>query len=290
MLLLTTIIWGFTFCVMDAANKSIEPLAFNAMRFILGGLVLIPVILFLDKIKSQKDKEIKKSYHRKDLLIGGLCCGVALGMASAMQQIGIKYTTVGKAGFITACYIILVPIFGIFQKKHCSIFVWISIVIAVAGLYLLCMNESFSIATGDSFVFACAFLFTFQILFVDHFAPKCDCFRLACIQFFVAGIGSLVAMLFMEEMPQLSQIKEALIPILLAGIMSSGVAYTLQIFGQKDFNPTIASLIMSLESTFAAICGWMFLRQKLTAREFGGCVLMFIAIMLAQMPMKKKEM
>ena len=290
MLLLTAIIWGSTFCAMDAANKSIEPWAFNAIRFILGGLVLIPLIPFLDHLKSPQEKEIEKSYRRKDLLIGGVCCGVALGTASAIQQIGIKYTTVGKAGFITACYIILVPIFGIFLKKRCSIFVWISIVIAVAGLYLLCMNECFSIAKGDLFVIACAFLFTFQILFIDHFAPKCDCVRLACIQFFVAGIGSLVAMLCMEGMPQLSQITAALIPILFAGIMSSGVAYTLQMIGQKNFNPTIASLIMSLESMFAAIFGWMFLRQQLTARELWGCGLMFIAIMLAQMPMKKKEM
>ncbi len=284
MLLLTAIIWGFAFCAQSAAMDSIEPLAFNMLRSILGGLVLIPVILFLDKLKSQKDKEIEKSYRRKDLLIGGLCCGVALGTASAMQQIGIKYTTVGKAGFITACYIILVPIFGIFLKKRCSIFVWISIVIAVAGLYLLCMNESFSIAKGDLFVIACAFLFTFQILFIDHFAPKCDCVRLACIQFFVAGILSLVGMFFLEEMPKLSQINEALIPILYAGIMSSGVAYTLQMVGQKNFNPTIASLIMSLESTFAAIGGWLLLHQKLTARELCGCGLMFIAIMLSQVP------
>ncbi|MBR5840099.1 MAG: DMT family transporter, partial [Victivallales bacterium] len=252
MLLLTAIIWGFAFCAQSAAMESIGPLAFNMLRSILGGLVLIPIIPFLDRIKSQQEKEIEKSYLLKDLLIGGLCCGVALGTASAMQQIGIKYTTVGKAGFITACYIILVPIFGIFLKKRCSIFVWISIIIAVAGLYLLCMNESFSIAKGDLFVIACAFLFTFQILFIDHFAPKCDCVRLACIQFFVAGILSLIGMFFMEGMPQLSQIRAALLPILYAGIMSSGVAYTLQMVGQKNFNPTIASLIMSLESTFAA--------------------------------------
>ena len=284
MLLMTAIIWGFAFCAQSSAMESIGPLAFNMLRSILGGLVLIPVILFLDHIKSQQEKEIEKSYRFRDLLIGGLCCGIALGTASAMQQIGIKYTTVGKAGFITACYIILVPIFGIFLKKRCSIFVWISIVVAVAGLYLLCMNESFSIGKGDLYVIACAFLFTFQILFVDHFAPKCDCVRLACIQFFVAGIGSLVAMFFMEGMPQLSQIKAALLPILYAGIMSSGVAYTLQMVGQKNFNPTIASLIMSLESTFAAIGGWMLLGQKLTARELGGCALMFIAIMLSQVP------
>ena len=146
------------------------------------------------------------------------------------------------------------------------------------------MNESFSIAKGDLFVIACAFLFTFQILFIDHFAPKCDCVRLACIQFFVAGILSLVGMFFLEEMPKLSQINEALIPILYAGIMSSGVAYTLQMVGQKNFNPTIASLIMSLESTFAAIGGWLLLHQKLTARELCGCGLMFIAIMLSQVP------
>ena len=286
MLFVATIIWGFTFCAMDAANESIEPCAFNTIRSMIGGLFLVICIPLLDRYKSQQDKEKEKNYQLKDLRIGSLWCGIALAAGSVLQQIGLKYTSIGKAGFITACYIILVPIFGIFLKKRCSFFIWISVFLALAGLYLLCMKESFSIGKGDILVIACAFCFTSQILFIDHFAPKCDCVRLARNQFFVAGICCFIAMLFLEKMPQMSQIRNAYIPILYTGVLSSGIAFTLQNVAQKDFNPTIASLIMSFESVFAAIGGWLLRNQQLTSRELWGCTLMFIAIMLSQVQQK----
>ncbi len=287
MLLGTAIIFGFTFCAMDVANESIKPWGFHAIRLILGGLCLIPVIVISDRRKTQQEKEIEKNYHVKDLLKGGFLCGFVLALGSIMQQIGLVSTSVGKAGFITSCYIILVPILGVFLKKRCSIFVWGSVFIALVGLYLLCMKENFNIDKGDRYVIACALCFTFQILLIDHFAPKCDCVRLARNQFFVAGITCFIGMFIFEEIPMMSQINRAIIPILYTGILSAGLGFTLQNIAQKNFNPTIASLIMSLESVFAAIGGWLIRHQKLSEREIYGCCLMFIAVVLSQVEVKQ---
>ena len=241
---------------------------------------------------KQEEKEIcrdesrRKDYQKK-LLIGGICCGLALGVASCLQQIGIQHTTVGKAGFITTFYIIIVPIIGLFFKKRCGLNVWAGVVLALAGLYFLCITEGFSIGYGDTMVFLCALAFSVHILVIDHFTELVDGVKMSCIQFFVAAIVSGVGMLVMEQ-PDIHNILAAWLPILYAGALSSGVGYTLQIIGQKGMNPTIASLILSLESVISVLAGMVILDEQLSSREILGCVLMFIAIVLAQLPEKKK--
>ena len=289
LLLLTACIWGVAFVAQSVGMEYVGPFTFNFVRSILGGLVLIPCIFFLKrekKAKAEKVSEEEKKAQRKTLLAGGICCGVALCLASNFQQIGIQYTTVGKAGFITACYIVIVPVIGLFMKKKCSPMIWLSVLLAVVGLYLLCINEQFSIGYGDILVFVCAILFSVHILIVDYFSPKVDGVKMSCIQFLVCGLLSGIAMLFAEQ-PQLSAVLLAWKPIAYAGIMSCGVGYTLQIVGQKGMDPTIASLILSLESCISVLAGWLLLGQTLSMREGLGCVDMFAAIILAQLPAKE---
>lgn len=289
LLLLTACIWGVAFVAQSVGMEYVGPFTFNFVRSILGGLVLIPCIFFLKrekKAKAEKVSEEEKKAQRKTLLAGGICCGVALCLASNFQQIGIQYTTVGKAGFITACYIVIVPVIGLFMKKKCSPMIWLSVLLAVVGLYLLCINEQFSIGYGDILVFVCAILFSVHILIVDYFSPKVDGVKMSCIQFLVCGLLSGIAMLFAEQ-PQLSAVLLAWKPIAYAGIMSCGVGYTLQIVGQKGMDPTIASLILSLESCISVLAGWLLLGQTLSKREGLGCVAMFAAIILAQLPAKE---
>ena len=219
------------------------------------------------------------------MLLGGICCGVALATGSTLQQFGIMYTTVGKAGFITAFYIIIVPILGLFLGKKCGLSVWISVVIALAGLYFLCITDGFSIGKGDTYVFLGAIAFSIHILVIDYFTQFNDGVKMSCIQFFVCGILCFVPMMLFEH-PEISMILLAWKPILYAGVMSCGVAYTLQIVGQKNMNPTVASLILSLESVTSVIAGFLVLHQNLSQRELIGCGLMFIAIVLAQLPQK----
>ena len=265
LLLLTACIWGVAFVAQSVGMEYVGPFTFNFVRSILGGLVLIPYIFFLKretKAKAEKVSEEEKKAQRKTLLAGGICCGVALCLASNFQQIGIQYTTVGKAGFITACYIVIVPVIGLFMKKKCSPMIWLSVLLAVVGLYLLCINEQFSIGYGDILVFVCAILFSVHILIVDYFSPKVDGVKMSCIQFLVCGLLSGIAMLFAEQ-PQLSAVLLAWKPIAYAGIMSCGVGYTLQIVGQKGMDPTIASLILSLESCISVLAGWLLLAPDL---------------------------
>lgn len=205
-----------------------------------------------------------------------------------LQQIGLVYTSAGKAGFITALYILIVPILGLFIGKKVGTKTWIGVALAVVGMYLLCITSGFSIAFGDLMVLLCAFVFSLHMLAVDYFSPKVDGVKLSCIQFFVCGILSAIPMMIFEQ-PQMGQIMDAWLPIAYAGILSSGVAYTLQIISQKHLNPTVASLLMSLESVFAVLTGWLILHEKLTLREFLGCVLVFVAIILAQLPEKKQQ-
>ena len=291
MLLLTAFIWGVAFVAQSVGMKFVGPFTFTCVRSLLGGLVLIPCIWFLKKMNKQgKEKEKKPltSPEKKVLLAGGICCGLALFVASNLQQFGVKYTTVGKAGFITALYIVLVPILGLFLKKKVGIKVWISVAISVAGLYLLCITEKLSISKGDFFVLLCAGAFAVHILVIDYFSPRTDGVKMSCIQFFVCSALSAVLMLIFEE-PSVAGILGAAVPLLYAGIMSSGVAYTLQVLAQKDTDPTIASLILSLESVFSVLAGWVVLHEILSVREITGCCLMFGAIILAQLPDKKKE-
>lgn len=285
-LLLTAAIWGVAFVAQSVGMDYVGGFTFNMVRCIIGAIVLLPVIWFLDRGRTSRSRTAEeKAAERKTLITGGICCGVFLCLASNFQQFGIKYTTVGKAGFITACYIVIVPILGLFLKKKCSPFIWAAVVMALIGLYLLCIQDGFSIGRGDILVMICAVLFSFHILVIDYFSPKTDGVKLSCIQFFVAGILSGIPALLLEN-PQFSSICAAWKPILYAGVMSCGVAYTLQIIGQKDMNPTVASLILSLESCISVLAGWVILHQSLSTREILGCVIMFGAIILAQLPEK----
>lgn len=279
LLLLTATIWGTAFVAQSVGMDHVGPFTFNAVRSLLGGIVLIPCILFLNRKKTETKKE-----DNKQLLIGGICCGVLLALASSFQQLGIQYTSVGRAGFITACYIVIVPILGhLFLKKKCSLSVWLAVVLALIGLYLLCITDGSSIQKGDVLVLICSLLFSLHILVIDYFSPKVDGVKMSCIQFFVCGFLCLIPALLTEQIVTADLIA-AWAPIAYAGILSSGVAYTLQIIGQKDMNPTVASLILSLESCISVLAGWVILHQALSIRELSGCLLMFAAIILAQLP------
>ena len=289
LLLLTAFIWGVAFVAQSVGGEAVGCFTFNGVRSLIGAAVLIPVIYFLD---AQKKKELgeKKFLEQKGdnkmLLLGGICCGVMLCIASNFQQFGISFTTVGKAGFITAMYILIVPILGLFMKKRVGAKVWLGVVLATIGLYMLCMtSESFSLSKGDFLVLICAGFFSLHILIIDYFSPKVDGVRMSCIQFFVCGVIS-TAIAFVFENPSFSAILSGWLPILYAGVLSCGVAYTLQIVGQKNMDPTVASLILSLESVFSVLAGWVILHQTLSMRELFGCVLMFLAIILAQLPEK----
>lgn len=292
LLLLTAVIWGVAFVAQSIGMEYVGAFTFNCVRCIIGALVLVPCIFLLDRIRipgtAGNAAETIYTWKRKELFIGGLCCGVVLFVASNLQQFGIKYTTVGKAGFITALYIVIVPVIGIFLKRTTGIKIWVSVALAVAGLYLLCITEGFALSSGDFLVMLCAAAFSVHILVIDYFSPKVDGIRMSCIQFFVCGLLSGVGMLATEK-PEMGLLLQAWMPVLYAGVLSCGVAYTLQIVGQKGMNPTIASLIMSLESVVSVLAGWLLLGQALSTREIAGCILMFGAIVLAQLPGRKQE-
>ena len=291
LLLLAAIIWGFAFVAQSEGMHHVGPFTFNMTRNIIGGFVLIPCIFFLNRIHPQEKKVLspaEKKKEQKTLFLGGICCGICLAVASSLQQMGIQYTTVGRAGFITACYIVLVPIIGgIFLHKKCNPTIWIAVILSVLGLYFLCITDGFSLGKGDFLVMLCAVVFALHILVIDHFSPLADGVKMSCIQFFTCGILCSIPA-FLLETPNISSMLMAWMPILYAGALSSGVAYTLQIVGQKNMDPTVASLILSLESCVSVIAGWMLLNQKLSIRELCGCVLMFAAIVLAQLPEKEK--
>ena len=287
-LFLTATIWGIAFVAQSVGMEFVGPFTFIAVRNIIAVIVLLPCIGLLNHMKGIKEKEIsvKSEGTGRDIILGGIACGVLLFIASALQQFGIQYTTVGKAGFITAMYIVLVPVFGIFLHKKVGLRIWLAVVLAVVGLYLLCMTEGpFSLQIGDLLVLACAVAFSFHILVIDYVSPKVDGVKLSCIQFFTCAVLSAIGM-FMFEQPQISQILAAWLPILYAGALSSGVAYTLQIIGQKGMNPTVASLILSLESVVSLLAGWVILGQGLSGRELTGCVIVFVAIVIVQLPGK----
>ena len=290
MLILTAMIWGTAFVAQSTGMNYVGAFTFNSVRSLIGGIVLIPCIMLLDRLSGKKisiwGTNDKKS--RRNLITGGICCGIALAAASSLQQFGISYTTVGKAGFITALYIVIVPILGIFSKKRVSPIIWISVAMAVTGMYFLCITESFSIGKGDLLVLACAFVFSIHILVIDKFTSLADGVRMSCIQFLVCGILNAVPM-FIFEAPSITSILSAWLPLLYAGVMSCGVAYTLQIIAQKDTHPVVASLILSLESVFSVLAGWVILGQTLSVREILGCVLVFTAIIIAQIPIPSRN-
>lgn len=295
LLVLTAFIWGIAFVAQSEGGNAVGPFTFNGIRSLIGSIVLLPVIALLDRMKLTSKKPVTKA-EKKTLLIGGLSCGVLLFLASSAQQLGICLgTPAGKAGFLTACYILLVPVLGLFLKKKCGVRVWTGIAITLVGLYLLCMSETLRLQSSDLLLLACALLFAVHILVIDYFSPRVDGVRMSCIQFLVCGILSLIPMFFSEIRVGadvwLAKLTDpgAWLAILYAGVLSCGVAYTLQIVGQNGINPTVASMLLSLESVFSVLAGWIILKQSLGAKELLGCGLIFIAIILAQLPEKKKE-
>ncbi len=288
MLLSAALIWGIAFVAQSVGMDYMGPFTFNGLRSLIGGVVLLPCIAIFSR-GSRKDtsKTDQNPGTIRDLVTGGLLCGLILFAATTLQQIGILYTSVGKCGFITAFYIVMVPVFGIFLGKKTGWRVWLAVVIALAGLYFLCITERFTIGRGDILIFLCAILFAVHILVIDHFSPKVDGVKLSCIQFFTCGLLSLPFM-FLLETPTWGAVFDGIVPLLYAGVLSCGVAYTLQIIGQRNVNPAIASLLLSLESCFSVLGGWLILGQQLSGREAFGCVLMFAAIILAQLPVKSR--
>ena len=295
-LLLTAVIWGVAFVFQSMGNDHMEAFTFTSSRYLLGFLVLLPSVAIKyahPRFLADSDEIPVKRVPVRLTAIGGVLCGLALGAATMFQQYGLKSTTVGKAGFITTLYIILTPIFGLFLRRKCHFTIWIGAVAAVFGLYLLCITDGFSLSWGDLLVLICSVLFSVHIMLVDHFAPQTNGVLLSCIQFLVSGVACAVPALILEH-PTLEQFQEGLIPILYTGIMSSGVAYTLQILGQRNFNPTVAAIIMSLESVISAVAsffayelGFLTKDQSLSAVQILGCVIMFAAVIFVQLPFEK---
>ena len=286
MLMVASFFWGTTFVAQDVAADILPTFTYNALRSAVACVFLSTVINIFDKAGYITEKP-KTAADKKYLRFGGIVCGVVLFFSTNLQQLGLKYTTAGKAGFITALYIVLVPLVGVFFKKKTTLFLKLGVVIALVGMYLLCITESLTIGRGDFLVFICSLGFTAHILSVDHFSPKTDGLRLSLFQFITVGILSLGCAIISES-ATLKAVISCIIPILYAGILSSGVAYTLQILGQKDLNPTIAALIMSVESVFSLIASALVLNERLSLREGTGCILMFAAIILSQLPEKEK--
>lgn len=284
LLLLTSFIWGLAFVAQSVGMDYVGPYTFNFSRFFVGAIVLIPFVA----INVSKKKTVKKS-NLKITLFGGIGCGIILCAASCLQQIGVLYTdAVGKAGFLTALYIIIVPILGFFFGKKSKALIWVSVLLATFGLYLICVKDGFVFDKADIILIACAFVFSLHIIFIDFVSPKTDGVVISCIQFAVAGVISLCIAVFTEKI-NIRDILSAYIPILYAGAMSCGVAYTLQIIGQKFIEPTKASLLMCLESVFATLGGFVILQERMSVKEFIGCGVVFAAIILAQFCEKKPK-
>lgn len=292
LLLMTAIIWGSAFIAQSKGADVIGPFTFNTVRYALAVVALLPVIYIFSRKRNREnavDHDIPKTHGTRTLIIGGIATGIALFTASSLQQYAMAFTTAAKAGFITTLYVILVPIVGIFLKKKIRPIIWFCALLAVIGLYLLSIKPgTFSISRGDFFVLLCALAFTGHILIIDYFSPKTDGVKLSCIQFAVVSIASFVAMM-MTETFVLSEVLDAIIPLLYTGVLSSSVGYTCQIIAQKKADPVISSLILSLESVFAAIFGALILHESMSGREITGCAIMFVAIIIAQLPEKKNR-
>ena len=290
LLMACSLIWGTAFVAQSVGSNHMGAYTFLAGRSWLACAFLLGLMGVRRAGQRRKGVRVPFWLHRKTLCIGGLCCGTALFAASAAQQLGIGTTSTAKAGFMTALYVVLVPVFGIFFGRRPSTKLWGCVAVSVVGLYLLCLagRDTLSLTGGEWLLLLCAFLFTGQILLVNHFSPKLDGLQLSFMQFFVVSVLSTVFMFALEQ-PTVQQFRDAAVSVAYCGIMSSGVAYTLQIVGQKDLDPTIASLAMCLESVFSALAGWLILHETLSPTELLGCGLMFAAIVASQLPDRKKS-
>ncbi len=279
-LLITAIIWGTAFVAQSEGMNYVEPFTYNAVRTLIGGIVLIPIIAIFQRVGASSENGAKS---QKTTIIGGIVCGIFLFIAGSFQQCGIAMTTAGKAGFITALYVTIVPLIEVILYRKSSLKVWLCVFLALAGFYMLCIKEGFTIGKGDLLVLCGAFFYAGHIMVIDRFNEKnADGMKMSCIQFFTAGLLMTVCM-FIFENPEINAIMDAKYTILYAGIMSCGAAYTLQIIGQRYTDPTSATLIMSLESVFAALSGWIILSESLSIKELFGCTLVFAAVILSQL-------
>ncbi len=286
--ILAAVVWGLSF-VAQSEGADIGTFTFNGIRTLIGGIVLVPLV-FIEHISENKKlpSEEKKKFAFKDVLIGGICCGIPLFLGGNLQQHAFYLDLgPGKVGFITALYMVLVPVAGIFMRRKLHFNIWLGVGLGVVGLYLLSVpSGGFTIGKGEIIAICGAFAFAAHILVIDYFCKKVNNIALSCCQFFVAGILSIICMFIFEE-PNVTDIMGAAVPILYAGVMSCGVAFTVQIFGQKYSDPTVASILLCLESVFAVLFGLIFLNDKLNTRETIGCVIMFTAILLTQIPAEK---
>ncbi len=280
--LLTAMIWGGGFVAQSVGAEHMGAFTFNALRSLVAFAFLLVLCAVLRLLRRQNGPAAPESSWR-ELVLGGLCCGAALAVSSYFQQKGLETSTAGKGGFITALYIVIVPIAGRLLGRRVPRAVWASVALAVVGLYCLCINEAFTITAGDRYLLICAFCFSVQILTVDHFSRRVDGVALSCAQFLVTGLLSSVGMLT-ETMPAPAVWGACVWPVLYAGVFSSGFGYTLQILAQKDGDPTVVSLLLSMESVFAVLAGALFLHDRMSGREYLGCLLMLAAVVLAQLP------
>lgn len=290
LLLITAFIWGSAFVAQSVGVGIVKPFTYNGIRCLLAGICLFPVTTIIDEVDIHKPHYIMPGYKRVlSELVSGVICGVVLFLASSIQQYGIAETTVGRAGFISVLYIIIVPLIQFLLKKPLPKFIFISIPIALVGMYFLCFTSAESgFGRGDLLVFVSSFLFAAHILVIDYFAPHMNGVKLSCIQFLTAGLLGVICMLIFDR-PAFEDVKRAWLPIAYSGIMSGGVAYTLQVIAQKWTPASIASLVMSLEATFAVISGVIILKEIPTEREIIGCILMFAAIIIVQLDQFKKN-
>ena len=280
LLLLTAIIWGLSFVAQDVSADLIGPFTFNASRFYIGALALLPFIFY-----KRRGKAVSKEQNRRTLK-GGLCCGIALAVASVLQQAGVATTGAGKAGFITSLYNIFVPLFLLFMGRKIDKKIWLYAFLAVVGMYLLCIKEGFRVESGDYLVLSCAVFFAIHILIIDHFSKDVDGVEMSAMQFLTAAIICTFGALIGEKII-LSDLIKAAVPVLYAGIFSCGIAYTLQVVAQKYVHPAAATLILSLESVVSVLAGWLILAAALNARELLGCAIVFIAVILSQLSTQK---
>ena len=298
LLILTALIWGVAFVFQSTGGDAVGPYTFSSLRSVIASIALLPVIRLLDRLGlTERRPQTRQDW--RTLILGGVCCGVALAATSIFQQLGLYMgTPAGKAGFLTACYIVLVPVLGLFLKRRCGWNVAVAVGITLAGLYLLCMNGSLTLQASDAMVLICSLACAAHILIIDHFAPRVEVVRMSCIQFITAACIAAVPMVWVDmghsaaglsQWLQAFRQPDAWIALLYAGLLSSGVGYTLQCIGQQGLNPTIASLLMSLESVFSVIAGWLMLGQSLSGREIAGCVLIFGAVVFAQLPIAQRK-
>ncbi len=291
LLFTTALIWGAGFVAQKIGVVQVGTFTLTAARFFISGIALLPAALF--SVRREKTRQAcvetkSGAGSRKALLLGGALCGLCLMLATVSQQTGLESTNAGKAGFITALYILFVPIFRFFGGRKVTLVVWLSVLAALAGLYLLCVKEGFSVAKGDLYVLLCALIFTVHILVVDKFSPITNGVVLSCIQFFVASLTAAIPMLIFEK-PDFAEVISCWAPLLYLGVISGGAGYTLQILGQRNTEPTVASLILSLEAVFAALSGVLLLGETFTGRELAGCALMFAATIVSQVDVKRVQ-